>query len=58
MERKVARARGEKTLEEKKDLEKEIKILEEEYLITSENNKLLLASMKKLEEDLRTVEKA
>jgi len=25
MERKVARARGEKTLEEKKDLEKEIK---------------------------------
>jgi hypothetical protein len=58
MERKVARARGEKTLEEKKDLEKEIKILEEEYLISSENNKLLLASMKKLEEDLRTVEKA
>jgi hypothetical protein len=31
MERKVARARGEKTLEEKKDLEKEIKILEEEF---------------------------
>ena len=31
MERKVARARGEKTLEEKKDLEKEIKILDEEF---------------------------
>ena len=31
MERKVARARGEKTLEEKKDLEKEIKLLEEDF---------------------------
>jgi hypothetical protein len=41
MERKVARARGEKTLEEKKDLEKEIKQLEEEFEAASENHKLL-----------------
>jgi len=57
MERKVARARGEKTLEEKKDLEKEIKVLDEEFRQASENHKLLFASLKKLEEDLRTIEK-
>jgi len=58
MERKVARARGEKTLEEKKDLEKEINILEVEFNSATENHKLLSASLKKLEEDLRTIEKS
>lgn len=58
MERKVAKARGEKTLEEKKDLEKEIKHLEEDFKVTSENHKLLQSSLKKLEEDLRAIEKA
>lgn len=53
----MARARGEKTLEEKKDLEKEIKVLDEEFRQASENHKLLFASLKKLEEDLRTIEK-
>jgi hypothetical protein len=57
MERKVARARGEKTLEEKKDLEKEINTLQAEYDVSSENHKLLASSLKKLEEDFRTVEK-
>ena len=41
MERKVARARGEKTLEEKKDLEKEIKILNEDFEEATNNHKLL-----------------
>ena len=38
MERKVARARGEKTLEEKKDLEKEIKLLNEEFEEATNNH--------------------
>jgi hypothetical protein len=48
MERKVARARGERTIEEKKDLEAEIKVLEENYDTLSKNHKLLISSLKKL----------
>ncbi len=42
MERKVARARGERTLEEKKDLENEIKESEESLLKVKKEHKTLL----------------
>lgn len=57
MERRVARARGERTLEEKKDLENEIKQSEEEVIKVKKEHKTLLASVKKLDDDLRAIER-
>lgn len=57
MERRVARARGERTLEEKKDLENEIKESEEEVLKVKKEHKTLLSSVKKLDEDIRGIER-
>ena len=48
MERKVARARGERTIDEKKDLEIEIKELQEQNEILTKDNKDLINSLKKL----------
>ena len=57
MERRVARARGERTLEEKKDLENEIKTAEEDVLKVKKEHKTLLQSVKRLDDDLRAVER-
>lgn len=57
MQRKVARAKGERTLEEKKDLENEIKQSEEEVLKIKKEHKTLLSSVKKLDDDLRGIER-
>ena len=57
MERKVARARGERTLEEKKDLENEIKEAEEGLLKVKKEHKTLLQSVKRLDDDLRGIDR-
>lgn len=57
MERRVARAKGERTLEEKKDLENEIAIAEEEFSKVSESNKELVESLKTLDDEIRTIKK-
>jgi hypothetical protein len=57
MERRVARARGERTLEEKKDLENEIKQAEEDVLKVKKEHKTLLSSVKRLDDDLRGIER-
>ncbi|CAD8119319.1 unnamed protein product [Paramecium sonneborni] len=53
MERRVARAKGERTLEEKKDLENEIKEIEEKVNLQKKEFKTLLLSLKRLDDDLR-----
>lgn len=57
MERKVNRAKGERTLEERNDLNKEIAIAKEEYETEKVVMKTLSESLKKLEEELMMVEK-
>ena len=56
MERKVARARGERTLEEKKDLQKDVEVAQKKHDEIAEQHKILNESVKKLNEDLRAVE--
>lgn len=48
MERKVARARGERTLEEKKDLEKDIEEAKKKNADVKNQHKILNESVKKL----------
>lgn len=55
MERKVARARGERTLEEKKDLQKEVDEATKKNTDIKEQHKILNGSVKKLDDDLRAV---
>ncbi|EGR29742.1 hypothetical protein IMG5_149250 [Ichthyophthirius multifiliis] len=57
MERKVARAKGERTLEEKKDLENEIEQAEKYFNEVQGNNKELVESLKKLDDEIRTIKK-
>lgn len=57
MERRVSRAKGERTLEEKKDLENEIREASLEFEKISCEHKLLTASMKKIDDDLRAIER-
>ncbi len=57
MERKVNRAKGERTLEEKKDLENEIALAETEYKKVLQEFTALGESLKKLDDELRAVEK-
>lgn len=57
MERKVARAKGDRTVEEKKELEAEILIAEKEYQKINKDHQEISESLKKLDDDLRTVEK-
>ena len=56
MERKVARARGERTLEEKKDLQKDIEEASKKNSDIKGQFKILNESVKKLNDDLRAVE--
>jgi chromosome segregation ATPase len=56
MERKVARARGERTLEEKKDLQKDIDEASKKNSDIKTQYKILNESVKKLNDDLRAVE--
>lgn len=56
MERKVARAKGERTLEEKKDLQKDIEEATKKNLDVKEQYKILNESVKKLNDDLRAVD--
>ncbi len=56
MERKVARARGERTLEEKKDLQKDVEEASKRNSDIKTQFKILNESVKKLNEDLRTVD--
>ena len=57
MERKVARAKGERTLEEKNDLFKDIKEAETEYNKVKDEHVKISESLKKLDDDLRAIEK-
>ncbi|KAL4481667.1 hypothetical protein ABPG74_007756 [Tetrahymena malaccensis] len=57
MERRVARAKGERTLEEKKDLENEIMNAERELGGVTGQNKELIESLKNLDDEIRTVKK-
>lgn len=56
MERKVARAKGERTLEEKKDLQKDIEEATKKNKDVKQQYKILNESVKKLNEDLRAVD--
>lgn len=56
MERKVARAKGERTLEEKKDLQKDIEEASKKNSEIKNQFKILNESVKKLNDDLRAVE--
>lgn len=55
MERKVARARGERTLEEKKDLQKDLDEASKKNTDMKTQHKILNDSVKRLDEDLRAV---
>ena len=55
MERKVARARGERTLEEKKDLQKDLDEATKKNTDMKSQHKILNDSVKRLDEDLRAV---
>jgi len=48
---------GERTLEEKKDLENEIITAEKEFGVVSESNKELIESLKNLDDDIRSIKK-
>lgn len=56
MERKVARASGKRTLEEKQDLKKEIEIQKMKNAELMEKYKLLNSSIKKIDDDIRSLE--
>jgi chromosome segregation ATPase len=56
MERKVARAKGERTLEEKKDLQKDVEEAAKKNTDIKAQHKVLNESVKKLNDDLRAVE--
>ena len=56
MERKVARARGQRTLQEKKDLQKDIEEASKKNDGIKKQFKILNESVKKLNDDLRAVE--
>jgi len=58
MERKVARARGEKTIEERKELEEQIKKAEAEFEQKSIEHKTLSQALRKLDDDMRAIEKS
>ena len=55
MERKVARARGERTLEQKKDLQKDLDEATKKNEDMKSQHKILNDSVKRLDEDLRAV---
>jgi len=57
MERKVARAKGEKTVEERKELEEQIEKAETEYAQKSEEHKTLSKALRGLDDDMRGIEK-
>ena len=57
MERKVARAKGERTLEERKDLDRESNEAQAQYNIAFDEHTQIYDSLKKLDDDLRSVEK-
>jgi len=57
MERKVARARGEKTIEEKKELEEQIKKAEAEFEKKAAEHKTLSQALRRLDDDTRAIEK-
>ena len=56
MERKVARASGKRTLEEKQDLKKEIEVQKVKNSELMEKYKLLNSSIKKIDDDIRALE--
>lgn len=58
MERKVQRARGERTTEEKEDLERECNVARIALEEKQKEHKLLAESVRKLDDELRAVEKA
>jgi len=57
MERKVARAKGEKTVEERKELEEQIQKAEAEFGQKSEEHKMLSKALRGLDDDMRAIEK-
>jgi len=57
MERKVAKAKGEKTIEERKELEEQIKKAEEEFEQKSTEHKKLSQALRRLDDDTRAIEK-
>lgn len=57
MERKVARARGEKTVEERKELEEQIAKAEADFAQKSEEHKTLSKALRGLDDDMRAIEK-
>jgi len=57
MERKVAKAKGEKTIEERKELEEQIKKAEEEFEQKSTEHKKLSQALRRLDDDTRGIEK-
>lgn len=58
MERKVQRARGERTAEERRDLMGEIEIAEKNFKDLGDHHKLLSSSLKQLEDDLRAIHRS
>jgi len=57
MERKVARAKGEKTVEERKELEEQIQKAEADFAKRSTEHKTLSKALRGLDDDMRTIEK-
>jgi len=57
MERKVARAKGEKTVEERKELEEQIEKAEAEFAQKSAEHKTLSKALRGLDDDMRAIEK-
>jgi len=57
MERKVARARGERTVEERKELEEQIAKAEAEFAQKNAEHKTLSQALRGLDDDMRGVEK-
>jgi len=58
MERKVAKAKGEKTIEERKELEEQIAKAEVEYAQKSAEHKTLSQALRRLDDDMRAIEKS
>lgn len=58
MERRVARAKGERTQEEKKDLDNEESLARKDLEDQKKENKEITESLKKLDDELRSVEKS
>lgn len=57
MERKVARAKGARTFDEQKALKEEISNLELQAKTIKDNFKMISTSVKRLEDDLRAVDR-